>query len=72
MASQLQSSRSVAGGKRIATYYGKSTDEKPVSLVTRGSSHPLATGSIYYELDTKAVFMFDADATPNAGAWVRQ
>ena len=69
---QLQSSRSVTGGKTIATYYGKSTDEKPRGFLLRGSSRNLATGSIYYELDTKAVFMFDADATPNAGAWVRQ
>ncbi len=38
---------------RRAEYYGKSTDEKPVEGVNNAD--------IFYEMDTKKVFLFDAE-----------
>lgn len=43
-----------------AEYYGKSTDTKPVNGVNNSD--------IFYEMDTKKVFLFDKDAS----VWLEQ
>lgn len=43
-----------------AEYYGKSTDTKPVYGVNNSD--------IFYEMDTKKVFLFDKDAS----VWLEQ
>ena len=43
-----------------AEYYGKSTDTKPIDGVNNAD--------ILYEMDTKKVFLFDADK----GIWLEQ
>ncbi len=50
----------VNGGTAIRDYRGKSTDEKPVVDVPNGSS--------FYEMDTKEVFLFDAETK----TWIPQ
>lgn len=40
--------------------YGKSTDEKPV--------YNIPNASVFYEMDTKKLFMFDADSM----TWLEQ
>ncbi len=42
----------VPGTNRVEIY-GKSTDEKPMNF---------ANASVFYEMDTKKVFLFDAEA----------
>ena len=44
----------------IPEYYGKSTDQKPV--------YGVMNASVFYEMDTKKVFMLDADT----GTWLEQ
>lgn len=53
---------SLPGGerRRCAEYYGKSTDTKPVEGVQNAE--------IFYEMDTKKIFMFDAESS----AWLEQ
>lgn len=48
----------------IPEYYGKSTDQKPVDGVKNAS--------VFYEMDTKKVFMFDADADTGSDPWLEQ
>lgn len=45
---------------KVATYYGKSTDTKPVDGVLNAD--------VFYEMDTQAVYLFDEDA----GEWLQQ
>lgn len=46
-------------GLRSYDMYGKSTDEKPVDV---------ANASTFYEMDTKILYMFDAEG----GVWLPQ
>lgn len=39
---------------KLVTYYGKSTDVKPIEGVNNAER--------FYEMDTRAVFMFDEDS----------
>ncbi|MBO5953369.1 MAG: hypothetical protein J6Q53_04515 [Oscillospiraceae bacterium] len=45
---------------RRVEYYGKSSDTKPVNGVKNAD--------VFYEMDTKKVFLFDADAS----VWLEQ
>ena len=45
---------------RHAEYYGKSSDAKPTDGVNNAD--------IFYEMDTKKIFLFDKDAS----AWLEQ
>ena len=46
--------------RKVSEYYGKSGDEKPAN----GAKN----ADIFYEMDTKKVFMFDEDGS----AWLEQ
>ena len=43
-----------AVGTKTFEYRGLSTDEKPIQYV--------GNGSVFFEMDTKKAFMFDADS----------
>lgn len=51
------------------SFYGLSTDTKPTTYKTpAGQTEPVPNASIFYEMDTQKVFMFDA-----AGSrWIEQ
>ena len=43
------------------TYYGKSTDSKPIAYIDSwGKEVQISNGSFYLEMDTGKVFVFDA------------
>ena len=48
-----------SGARRIVEFRGKSTDIKPDNC---------ANGSIFYEMDTKKLFMWDAESN----TWIEQ
>ena len=50
----------VSGFIAALELYGKSTDEKPTENIPNAS--------VFYEMDTKKLFMFDADGK----AWLEQ
>lgn len=50
----------VSGSIAALELYGKSTDEKPV--------YNIPNASVFYEMDTKKVFMFDGDTM----TWLEQ
>ena len=51
---------SVTGGAWIREYTGLSTDTKPTENVPNGSS--------FYEINTKTMYVFDAEN----GTWIKQ
>ena len=51
---------SVTGGAWVREYTGLSTDTKPTENVPNGSS--------FYEIDTKSMFLFDAENS----TWTKQ
>ena len=48
----------IKAGKKLYTFFGKSTDTKP--------THEVATGSQFVEIDTKKVAFYDEDTE----AWI--
>lgn len=58
-----------SGGNSPTTFFGLSTDTKPIEIeLVRGLPHPLLNASIFYEIDTGNIYMWDAEGN----SWIKQ
>ena len=54
--------RILNGGGSPLTFYGLSTDNKPTTVfLIVGKNHALPNASIFYEMDTGDIYMWDAE-----------
>lgn len=57
------------GGGSPTVFFGLSTDDKPVNIeIVVGNPKPIPNASFFYEMDTKKIYMWDADGTQ----WLEQ
>lgn len=49
----------------LREFVGKSSDSKPTETA---DGFPITNGSVFYEMDTKKIYMYDADTN----AWIEQ
>lgn len=50
------------------TYWGLSSDTKPITATLREGERPILNGSIFYEMNTGFVYMYDEENT----RWIKQ
>jgi len=54
---------------KTVTLFGLSSDEKPSATILHGTAVvPIKNGSIFYEMDTSDLFIFDEDNSD----WIKQ
>ena len=57
------------GGSSPITFFGLSTDSKPECIETvKGIQHSIPNASMFYEMDTKDIYMWDAEGS----RWLQQ
>lgn len=57
------------GGGSPMTFFGLSDDDKPLNVeIVAGSTYGIPNASIFYEMDTGYIYMWDADGE----TWLKQ
>lgn len=57
------------GGNSPITFFGLSTDTKPSEIeIVKGLPHAIPNASIFYEMNTGDMYMWDADGN----RWLKQ